>query len=144
MKLLITGASGFLGRRAAAHFTHLGYQVLTPSHADLDITREDAVLDWFRKNRPEICRGQLAENFFKHRNELPDYLRFILTHCLYNIAAVPDFIAYSFEDRNDSISVKLCRKLWKAQGVSWTIRTKEDYDIAVAEGLLPIFEYFTP
>ena len=101
-------------------------------------------ITWLRKNRPEVIRGQLAENFFKHRNELPDYLRFILTHCLYNIAAVPDFIAYSFEDRNDSISVKLCRKLWKAQGVSWTIRTKEDYDTAVAEGLLPIFEYFTP
>ena len=101
-------------------------------------------ISWLRKNRPEVIRGQLAENFFKHHNDLPDYLRFILTHCLYNITAVPDFIAYSFDDRNDSISVKLCRKLWKAQGVSWTIRTKEDYDIAVAEGLLPIFEYFTP
>ena len=53
MKLLITGASGFLGRRAAAHFTHLGYQLLTPSHANLDITREEAVLNWFRENRPE-------------------------------------------------------------------------------------------
>ena len=53
MKLLITGASGFLGRRAAAHFKMLGFQVLTPSHPELDITREDAVLQWFRENRPE-------------------------------------------------------------------------------------------
>ena len=53
MKLLITGASGFLGRRAAAHFTDLGFQVLTPSHPELDITREEAVLHWFRENRPE-------------------------------------------------------------------------------------------
>ena len=53
MKLLITGASGFLGRRAAAYFKDLGFQVLTPSHADLDIIQEDSVLDWFRKNKPE-------------------------------------------------------------------------------------------
>ena len=53
MKLLITGASGFLGRRAAAHFKMLGFQVLTPSHPELDITREDAVLQWFRENQPE-------------------------------------------------------------------------------------------
>ena len=101
-------------------------------------------IQWLKKNRPDVIRGQLAENFFKHRNELPDYLRFILTHLLYNIATAPDFIAYSFAERNDSLSNKLCQKLWKAQGVSWTLRTKEDYDTAVAEGLLPIFEYFTP
>ena len=53
MKLLITGASGFLGRRAAAYFSHLGFQVLTPSHASLDIIHEKCVLDWFRENKPE-------------------------------------------------------------------------------------------
>ena len=53
MKLLITGASGFLGRRAAAYFSHLGFQVLTPSHASLDIIQEETVMDWFRENRPE-------------------------------------------------------------------------------------------
>ena len=53
MKLLITGASGFLGRRAAAYFETLGFQVLTPSHGELDITCKEAVLDWFRENKPE-------------------------------------------------------------------------------------------
>ena len=53
MKLLITGGNGFLGRRAAAHFKMLGFQVLTPSHPELDITQEDAVLQWFRENRLE-------------------------------------------------------------------------------------------
>ena len=53
MKLLITGGSGFLGRRAAAYFTDLGFQVLTPSHAALDITQEETVLEWFREHRPK-------------------------------------------------------------------------------------------
>ena len=53
MKLLITGASGFLGRRTAAHFAALGFQVLTPSHGQLDIIDETALRNWFRENRPD-------------------------------------------------------------------------------------------
>ena len=40
MRLLISGASGFLGRRAAVHFRELGWLVLTPTHAELDITNK--------------------------------------------------------------------------------------------------------
>lgn len=53
MKLLITGGSGFLGRRAAAHFQARGCQVLTPSHGQLDITDAASVRAWFRENRPD-------------------------------------------------------------------------------------------
>lgn len=53
MKLLVTGGSGFLGRRTSAYFASLGYQVLTPSHSTLDITDRDTVRNWFRKNQPE-------------------------------------------------------------------------------------------
>ncbi len=53
MKLLITGGSGFLGRRAAAWFNGLGFQVLAPSHGALDITQREMVRSWFRENRPE-------------------------------------------------------------------------------------------
>ncbi len=53
MKLLITGASGFLGRRAAAYFSALGHEVMTPAHRELDITEEASVRSWFRENRPE-------------------------------------------------------------------------------------------
>ena len=40
MKLLVTGGTGFLGRRAAAHFAARGVQVLVPGRAQLDITEE--------------------------------------------------------------------------------------------------------
>ncbi len=53
MKLLVTGGSGFLGRRTAAYFHTLGYQVLAPSHREMDITDGVSVRDWFRENRPE-------------------------------------------------------------------------------------------
>jgi dTDP-4-dehydrorhamnose reductase len=53
MKLLITGSSGFLGRRAAAYFIALGHQVLTPSSTELNITDEDTVTQWFEQHHPE-------------------------------------------------------------------------------------------
>ena len=53
MKLLITGGSGFLGRRTAAYFASLGHRVLPPSHAQLDITDAGSVRSWFREHQPE-------------------------------------------------------------------------------------------
>jgi len=101
-------------------------------------------ISWLRKNRPHIVRGQLTENFVAHDDKLHPAIRFALTHSLTNALTVPDFVAYKFEDRNDSISTALCRRAWDIQGVSWTIKTQEDYDIAVQEGWLPIFEGFEP
>ena len=99
---------------------------------------------WLKQNRPQLIRGQLTENFMKSRNDLPDYLKFALTNNLLNFMGRPDFVAYKFADRKDSFTTELCRKLWKAQGVTWTLKTKEEYDVAVAEGWLPIFEGFEP
>ena len=99
---------------------------------------------WLKKNRPNLVRGQLTENFVKRKNNLPDYLKFVLTHYLMNFQCVPDFIAYQYKDRKNTISNTLCRKLWKAQAVSWTLKTMEEYNTAVAEGWIPIFEDFEP
>ena len=99
---------------------------------------------WLKKNRPNLIRGQLSENYFKSRSDLPDWLKFSLKHNLENFLTVPDFIAYSYPHRKDTPTNDLCRRLWKAEGVSWTIRSKEDYDIAVKEGWIPIFEGFRP
>jgi len=53
MKLLVTGGSGFLGRRVVAYFRELGEQVLSPAHSQLDITDLSAIRAWFRENEPE-------------------------------------------------------------------------------------------
>ncbi len=99
---------------------------------------------WLKKNRPQLIRGQLANDFLKERSDLPDYLKFLLTHNMLNFTTVPDFVAYRFQDRNNTFSNRICRELWKAQGVSWTLKTQEEYDTAVKEGWLPIFEGFRP
>ena len=53
MKVLVTGGSGFLGRRTAAYLEHLGWQVLLPSHGEVDITAEAELHEWFRRHTPE-------------------------------------------------------------------------------------------
>lgn len=53
MKILVTGGSGFLGRRVKRHFEALGWQVQAPGHGALDITDAAGVREWFRENRPE-------------------------------------------------------------------------------------------
>lgn len=99
---------------------------------------------WLKKNRPEIIRGQLTENFVVNNQKLLLPLRFVMTHNLLNFATLPDFVAYKFMDRRHSVTTALCRKLWNIQGVTWTLKTREEYDIALQEGWLPIFEGFEP
>jgi len=102
------------------------------------------VVYWLRKNRPDLCRGQLAENFLRNpKSKLAVYLKFLLTHQLENFLVVPDFVSYKFADRK-ILGIWLARKLWGVQGVTWTIKTQADYDTAVEEGWIPIFEGFRP
>lgn len=98
---------------------------------------------WLRKNRPQVIRGQLAENFMKSRVKAPWILRFVLTHQLMNFLSRPDFIAYRYCDRK-TLENFLCRKLWGLQGVTWTLDSVENYHTAVKEDWIPIFEGFIP
>lgn len=102
------------------------------------------VLRWFRKNRPAVCRGQLAENFLQAaQTGLSRPTAFCLTHLLMNFGTCPDFIAYKFVDRN-TFGPQTCRKIWKPVEVAWTIRRREDLEKAEGEGKLVIFEQFDP
>lgn len=100
-------------------------------------------LMWLRKNRPDILRGQLAENFFRGKNDLSDTLRFVLTYLLMNFLTCPDFVAYCYAHRKNP-SVAICRKLWGVKAVAWTIRDPQTHDAAKKEGWISIFEGFRP
>jgi dTDP-4-dehydrorhamnose reductase len=52
-KLLVTGASGFLGSRVAQYYKER-YEVITPSHSDMDITDEQSVKNYFNLTRPDV------------------------------------------------------------------------------------------
>lgn len=98
---------------------------------------------WLRKNRKNVIRGQLTENFFHSKSSLPWVLKLAMKHQIFNAFTRPDFVAYRFADRK-TVSNYICRKIWGVQGVTWTLRTKEEFDAAVNEGWIPIFEGFCP
>lgn len=101
-------------------------------------------LFWYRQNRKEILRGQLAENFIRAgETEFPKLLYFVLHHLLLNFVTKPDFIAYNYKHRRD-LSRQLCRKLYGGLSVAWTIKDKEaleaekdHFDLFIFEGFLP-------
>ncbi len=52
-KMLVTGASGFLGSRIA-HYYKNKYEILAPTHSEMDITDGESVLQYFRLHKPSI------------------------------------------------------------------------------------------
>lgn len=98
-------------------------------------------VQWYRKNRPEIVRGQLAANFKKEgqREGIQEWLVHML---LVNVFGRPDFVAYSHKSANN-ISRGLTR-MFGATAVAWTIRSQEEMDRNRKKFDLFIFEGFHP
>ena len=98
---------------------------------------------WLKRHRPLLVRGQLTEDYFaKGRSKIPFIFKWIMTENLLNFITKPDFVAYRFEDRYCTLSNFFC--LRRMTGVTWTVKTQEEYNKAVEEGWIPIFEGFLP
>lgn len=52
-KVLILGSSGFIGKNLIEKLRNK-YKLLTPSHAELDLTKDDAVASYFRIHRVDV------------------------------------------------------------------------------------------
>lgn len=96
-----------------------------------------------KKKYPHIIRGQLTEDYFRTGSKLPAPLKWALKNQVMNFMTMPDFVAYKYRDL-DVLSNRLVRRFWGVAGVTWTLKTQEKLDDAVAKGWLPIFEDFKP
>lgn len=101
-------------------------------------------LRWVKRYRPNVCRGLLSQNFLKGQGTgLGKAADFIMTHLLALVLIAPDFVAYKHEDR-DRLNLKIARKVWGVQEVSWTVRSQEAMEQLEADNCLIIFENFIP
>ena len=101
------------------------------------------VVRWFRKNHPQVIRGQLSMDYIHERKDLTWLEAAAGTWLLTNLVTKPDFVAYRFSDRKQA-SNQICSRFWKMKHAAWTIHTMEELRIAREEGYWPIFENFDP
>ena len=101
------------------------------------------VVNWYRRNHPEIIRGQLADDFVKQRYFKSILLNLALTNMAFNVLTRPDFIAY-----NHYYSDKKCLKFWKktlgCSLAAWTVKSQAEldniskiFDIIIFDGFMP-------
>jgi len=76
-KILVTGASGFLGGHIIEKLKKLDVQILAPSHKELDLARDETCRDYFSNQRPNLvihCAGSISGllNILKNPAEIFD------------------------------------------------------------------------
>lgn len=98
---------------------------------------------WFRKNRPEIIRGQLSSDFVKDGEKGDKKLYFLLKHLLMNFLSRPDFIAYNHLYKRTP-SFLIVKTLLKTPTFGWTIDSREILDEVREDFDIFIFENFRP
>ena len=96
------------------------------------------VLEWFKKNAPDILRGQLA-GFFKGE-KLAFIKRFALKRMVLNKIAKPDFIAYEAS----RLPNRFVKKYKSLPLIAWTVRSQKEYMKVVQYCDNVIFENFEP
>lgn len=99
---------------------------------------------WYRRNHPEVMRGQLSEAFQKEEGkQYHSPLYFAVEHLLFNFLTKPDFVAYDHHSyRNRSRCI--CRYVYGGLAVAWTIKSQEELDARREDFDLFIFDSFLP
>lgn len=97
---------------------------------------------WYKDHRPEVIRGQLATDFnkpWKKEVLYEKFVHYLITNCICR----PDFIAYDHRHKSN-ISRIICRHLFKALSVAWTVKSqkeleacRDDFDLFIFEGFIP-------
>ena len=93
---------------------------------------------WYKKNRPDVLRGQLCEEFFRNETYKGKLLYMILPYLPFNFLTRPDFIAYNHLHAHN-ISRRMCRLLG-ALSVTYTIKSVEEYNAVKDKFDLFIFD----
>lgn len=100
------------------------------------------VVNWLRKHRPEVIRGQLATDLFKEKASKQSWIeKLILTKMWLNYVTKPDFIAYNYRYKDHKVFRKW-KKHYKGKFAAWTIRSQEQLEKAKDDFSIFIFDSF--
>lgn len=99
---------------------------------------------WYRSHRSEVVRGILSDSYIREGyTDFPIPVYEMLHHLLLNFLIKPDFIAYNVNYADD-FSRCLCRRLYHAPSVAWTVQSQQqlqerqdDFDIFIFDSFIP-------
>ena len=99
------------------------------------------IVNWFKKNYPDILRGQLAE-YFTDDETISKMTKFILKRMILNPLTKPDFINYGLKDLPNKYARKAYSKGLIILG--YTARNKLEFDMIKKYYHNAVFEFFRP
>jgi len=101
------------------------------------------VLLWYRRHRPGVIRGQLAEDFAAGTATKSRLVNWALTAMAFNVATWPDFIAYNRAQAN-RFALRFWHAVLRCTLVAWTIKAQDELDAARRRFTVFIFDSFIP
>lgn len=104
---------------------------------------DPAAIQWYKKNAPQVVRGQLAFDRANKGQKYHDWKDFAGAYMLGNLLSRPDFIAYGC-DTDKNLSQRLVKAVFNPLEVAWTVRSQVQMDALSKRYDLQIFEGFIP
>ena len=98
------------------------------------------IVAWFRKNAPDVLRGQLSSTPKKFE-DIPKMAVFFVGHLLTNFMSRPHFIAYRADPH--PFTMRFCQ-LFNPMNVVWTLAPDVDIEYYERRNDTVIFEYYKP
>lgn len=98
-------------------------------------------LRWYKKNRPDIIRGQLAECYSTQKKVEHNIVFFLQQHLVFNFICRPDFISYNWHHKKE-LSLNICKYVFGSPTAAWTVRSEEELIKCEASFDAIIFENF--
>ncbi len=99
------------------------------------------IVNWFRKNHPEIIRGQITE-YFSNDPKMKRITKYLMRSMFFNAFTKPDFINYGLRD----LPNKYCDRIYR-KGVcviAYASRNQDEFDMVKKHYDNSVFEFFIP
>ena len=101
------------------------------------------IVRWFRRNAPQVVRGQLVCPMKEYRPKASSFAAFAMAGLLFNALTRPDFVAYDANARR-FFSPHFQRFAFHTPMAAWTVRGEGLEKLIERRGEMPIFERIRP
>ena len=99
------------------------------------------IVRWFKKNHPDIIRGQITE-YFKNDQDMPHVLKYLMKTMFFNKFTKPDFVNYGIKDLPNKYATKAYEKGMCM--ISYCARNELEYQMVKDHYDNAVFEFFRP